>query len=354
MRAGTVMDGPSVAEILDRVDLAALVERDAGPGRREGSRWRFRCPNPAHEDRTPSFDVTQRNGKWWASCRAENVNVDAVDYLVWIGHARDRGEAIAQLGEMVGFRRDDRRPLPIRTLAPKRPLTLPEPAPELDLEPLRPTDADDVLARFLSDRGWSPAAATMFGLEVVLDSRGRLRVRFPWLSLADPSRTVYYQDRAAWPDHGKAERWRSPGGGGAPTPFGMHRLAILDELATSPTEYEAGVDVFVCEGPSDAVALADAFPDTVTLGVPGNGRPHRPWERALRGLNVFLCADADAQGERYRAQWAEALAPHAAAVYQVLVPPEHGDVSAWRLALGEGFHDAFLDAVGDAIEAVRS
>lgn len=351
MRPAAVIDGPSVAEILARVDLAALVERDAGPGRREGSRWRFRCPNPAHEDRTPSFDVTERDGKGWASCRGEGVNVDAVDYLVWMGHAGDRGEAIGQLAELAGFHRD-RRVAPLRPPAPKRAPTPPA-EPELDLDPSRPADADEVLGGFLVDRGWSSAAATMFGLEVVLDGRRRPRVRFPWLSVGDPTRIVYYQDRAAWPDAGKAERWRSPGGGGAPTPFGMHRLVILDKVAADPTTADEGLDVFVCEGPSDAVALADAFPDTVTLGVPGNGRPHRPWERALRGLNVFLCADADAQGDRYRVQWAEALAPHAAAVFQVAVPVGHGDVSSWRQALGEAFHDAFLDAVGDALEAVQ-
>jgi hypothetical protein len=108
--------------------------------------------------------------------------------------------------------------------------------------------------------------------------------------------------------------------------------------------------VFLVEGPTDAVALVDAFPFTVALGVPGGNTPSRAWGKALVGLDVFIVADADEQGDRYRLSWAAAITPHATRVWHVRVPAEWNDVDGWRRGAGEAFRDEFLAAVGGALE----
>ncbi len=334
---------PEVSEILERIDMPALLERYSGAGRKQGSRWLFRCPNPQHADNRPSFDVSYAKGKWWGSCRSEGVHVDAIDLLVWIGQAADRKEAIRILADMAGFGNGGSDLPPV---TPKPPPQHRRDEGELDLNPARPDNPEAVMRTFLRLRGWGEQVVDLFGLEAVLDNRGRPRVRFPWKD--HRGNILFYQDRAAWSDPAKAARWRSPAGVSAPFPFGMARLAELDDPAMWANEYERG-DVFICEGPSDAVSLTDAFPDTVVIGVPGGNTPHKPWARALSGLHTFIVADADDQGDRYRIDWAEKLERHAECIYQVRVPPQWGDLDGWRKSVGDDFRQQFIDAVEAAI-----
>lgn len=56
-----------------KFDLLGAVKACAGPGRKVGKEWVFKCPFPDHEDRHPSFMVNPEAQVWWCSCSAGGV-----------------------------------------------------------------------------------------------------------------------------------------------------------------------------------------------------------------------------------------------------------------------------------------
>ena len=327
-------------DVLARVDLAALVGEVAGPGRREGTRWRFRCP--FHEDRTPSLDVAEVDGVELWKCRAGCGGGSAIDFVM-LDQRVEFVEALQRLGERYGG--VPQSPSPAR--APQRSRTPWRPA-EDKARPVEGDEAEAALSGFLADRGWSRWAADEFGLSVVRDRAGHLRVRF----LAWFGESIWWQqDRAIAP--GVEPRWLAPTGGAA-LPFGFHRLGLLDELAAAGDLWEHGRDVWVTEGSSDAVALVDGLGPscpTVAAGLPGSAMRGALEILApvVAGLSVFVLVDGDEAGERHRAMIGEALEGVAAEVVHVRIPLDGGDVDDWRRAAGDDFAEQVIEATMAAL-----
>jgi len=295
-----------IPELLERVDLAGLVVRLGGvESNRAGT---FPCLNPGHEDRNPSFTVKDGRWKCWSACDAGG---DAIDLLVWFRELT-KAEAIDELAAIVGLERSDAGP------------------------PTVPAERD-LLVGWCLRRGWGPWVVDECGLSVVADDYGRRRIRFPF-RLA--GQVPYHQDRAV--DDDVKLRWLSPKGA-RPVPYEADRLRLARERG----------HVFVVEGVTDVVALVDAYTAPAVVGVPGVAAWRPAWARAFVGLGVYVLADNDQAGERFRARLDDDLRPVARDVWQVAVPPEHNDVAAWRRSLDAERFDVEIMAAVEASAGYR-
>ena len=76
---------PSLSALVAQADLNQLVSRHTPSVRTSCNVTHYQCPNPAHEDRNPSFTVTTtRQGKQIARCFSQCAwQGDALDFLKW-------------------------------------------------------------------------------------------------------------------------------------------------------------------------------------------------------------------------------------------------------------------------------
>ena len=297
-------DREDLAELVARVDLAALVEEHAGPGQRQGAGWVYSCPHPGHPDAHPSFTVKRdahgvERAKCWSVCAWSG---DALDLVQWL-RGCDVAEAAQYLRARTGttdhYRPTGPRPTPPRA-RPPAPLT---PLPE---GPARPPAeaAARIMAGYLHRRGWPPEAVDRFGLEVVLDTRGRPTIRHPFYVPGGAGGVL-----ASWQDRATSStarpKWVAPAGRPLP-PWNVAALEAEDVAA-----------VILCEGPADAMAatlaLRDA-PGVVALGIPGADGWCTSWAEMLSGLLVVVVTDEDDAGAKLRADLHRDLSGHAARV----------------------------------------
>jgi hypothetical protein len=300
-------DREPVRDLIARVDLAAVVERYAGPGRRQGGRWLFSCPNPQHPDRHPSFDVgVDRDGVQRARCRSAcGWSGDALDLIRWLDGC-DTGEAVRRLRRLVG------EPEPwTRTPRRSKPPTAPPPPLPTDTRHPPADVAAGLLARYLTGRGWPAGVAERFGLEVVLDRWGRPRVRHPFPVPGGDGATVVasWQDRALHP--GQRPKWLAPSG----RPLPPYNAAALEPDDTAA--------VVVCEGPADTITAAvalDGVPGVAAIGVPGVAGWQPDWAAMFDGLTVVAAVDNDPAGDQLRNRLRHDLADHATRLVHVRLP----------------------------------
>lgn len=275
----------TLSDLIAGVDLPAMVEARTGPGRCSGGRWTFPCPNPDHHDRSPSFTVSaDRRGRWrwrcWSQCGRDG---DALDLLVWLD-GLTTAEAAERIRQQTG-----------KIDLPSRPKPKPSPPrPTVAVETATRVVPDAVAARVMADhlesRGWPPAAAERFGLTVVADRWGRLRIRYPFHGWTGSRwEVVSWQDRATSPD--QRPKWLTPAGVTLP-PFGWKAL-----------DTEAVVTgLVICEGPADAITATmalDGRPDLVAVGVPGANGWRPGWSEMLADVEaVVIAADPDEAGQK--------------------------------------------------------
>jgi DNA primase len=305
-----------VPEILERVDLPALVAASAGVAARTsgGTRY-FHCPNVEHPDRNPSFTVTDRAWRCWSQC---GTGGDAIDLLIWLGQARDKADAIDQLARHVGLERSPRpRRQPVRSLDRYR--------------------SAGILSHFLEQRGWPHDLIAELGLSIVLDKVGHPRVRFPFRFRQD---VVAWQDRAVNENAGL--RWLSSPGP-IPCPYEVNRLRRAKEVG----------QVLVVEGISDTAAVIATFEHPAVVGIPGTCgfKPH--WAPAFAGLEVLVVGDRDAAGEKFRVNLVRYLAPVAAAIHQIRIPEPWHDLDEWRRGCGHERFGLELEAADALAEGER-
>jgi len=277
----------SMAEIVDAVDLVALVTRYAGPPRQSGGRFTFSCPNPDHPDRSPSFTVTRdKHGRWrwkcWSQC---GTGGDAGDLLVWL-EGVSTSEARARLGMMTGKLRDST-PDTGRGFGRPYGYAEQERRPITNRNVLDPAEARAILTKYLQWRAWPEWTVERFRLEVVKDGGRKYRVRHPFLRPEqDGTFSVpYWQDRARTSDEGP--KWISPSNG-RPVPHNLPSLVSSDVRA-----------VLLTEGPADAISATvalDGNEKVAVLGIPGVGLWRAEWVRALDGLPVAIWRDSDPAG----------------------------------------------------------
>ena len=103
-----------IGEVLDRTDLAALLEEHSDSiGTPRGRRWR--CPVPDHPDNHASVSMyTDSHGhqRWRCWSGDDTHRGDAID-LVMVTRRVDRGAAIEHLASRAGLRPNEPPPPPL-------------------------------------------------------------------------------------------------------------------------------------------------------------------------------------------------------------------------------------------------
>jgi DNA primase len=333
-RSGAVSDRVPLRDLVARVDLCSLVERYTAPGRASGSTVTYHCPHPAHTDYSPSFTVsTSRDGRQRARCWSQcEWSGDALELVKWL-EGCDTSEAVRRLREITG-QSDTSSPAP--RPAPRKPRAAT--APVLDTAQ-RPSSerAEPFLSRYLAHRRWPASVVERFGLEVVLDSFGALRVRHPFTAptASGEWRALYWQDRGAGASRVK---WLSPSGA-------VPILYNLRALEREPLE-----GVVICEGPADTITAELALEGcalVACVGVPGVSAWRPEWAQLFAGLRVAVAADSDPAGRRLEEAVRDSLGRSVA-----LVRPKAGDLTDTALELGlEAVRDLLLTALSTQPEA---
>lgn len=333
-----------LSELVDRVDLPTLVESYAGQGRHSAGKWTFRCPHPAHDDRSPSFSVFQsQSGKWRAHCFACDFDGDALDVVRWLDGG-DVAAAADRLRSITGTPRDlprPRAPLGRRAPAPVRPS-----GPSGDWFangsewfPLNDAGAARrLMDAYLSERGWPAWVADRFGLSVVLDQYRKPRIRHPFHAWSDsdggPDGTwvvCAWQDRATQP--AQRPKWMTPAGA-VLAPYNLPSFPSADQLA----------GIIITEGPADCitavVALGTHTQRLAVIGVAGASGWRPQWGALLAGHPVVIAADPDEAGEKLVAAVRTGYRGPRLAVVRLA----HGDLTDTAKAVG-------MDAVRELLVA---
>jgi DNA primase len=270
--------------LIARVDLPALVERYTPLVRRTGSTWHYRCPHLAHEDRNPSFTVQVRNSREFARCWSRcSWSGDALDLVEWLEQL-DRGFAIRWLCDHVGDapRVSSRYSTSLGTVDLA--------SIETRVPPERVARAS--LDRYLDRRGVPgderPVIVEEFALSTVLDDRGLVRIRHPYLvpDGLGSSRVAWWQDRALGPS---PIRWLSPRGARSV----LYNLPALEDRTIRA--------VVVCEGPGDTITATRALrgdEGIVAIGIPGASSWRDSYSALLTDLAVVIATDNDDAGEQ--------------------------------------------------------
>jgi len=304
---------PPLKDLVALVDLPALVERYAGPGKRLGNRWQFCCPHPQHADHSPSFSVKlYSDGIWRAACMSQCGKVgDALAFVKWV-EGCDTKTAADKLRSFVGqpsaFAWQPQR----KTQTAKRSVAAVEPDPGYQV-----CDNREALAAYLASRGWTSEAADRFGLRVVslnrAKERGIQRVLHPFHDYNERGEPYEAAWQARRLDSSEDFRWLSP----LNTPMPLYNLRALeaDNLTAA----------IICEGPADTVSAWQAtceLPGVACVGVAGVNGWCDEWAAMFQGLAVVIAADNDEAGERFTWMLAKQLRGVASSL--VAACPPHG------------------------------
>jgi hypothetical protein len=318
---------PPLKDLIDGIDLPALVATYAGPGKHSGGSWLYQCPNPGHPDASPSFSVFKgRNGQWLCGCLSQCGHVgNAFDFMQWL-HKCDNAETVRRLRSFTG----QAAPLPHRPA--KNAASKQHVAPK----PKRPdpgfTVVNDAgaLSAYLASRQWPAEVAEAFGLQVVRLNRhfeqDTLRVLHPFFEhKAGEWRATSWQARRL--DNANAQKWLAPLGAALP----LYNLRALD-----PAELTSAV---VCEGPADTVTAWLATRDIdglAVVGVPGSQAWRTEWAAYFEGLAVVIAGDNDKAGATFTAKVAGDLRASAALLVSACPPEGVNDLTDMAKVHGLG------------------
>lgn len=240
--------------------------------------------------------------------------VDAIDLLVELGEARNRGEAIRILGETVGANTDDRSMVVGKKRRARKPKPL-TPVVDNDSRPDEATAAR-IKAAYLDMRGWSPSVWNWFGLEVVYRN-GRLAVRHPFR---------YKGEIWSWQDRMMSGDIKWMTAKSAPQmPFNIDTIGWYNEHHF----------VHITEGPADAISLTEALESSYpAIAALGSTSWQERWGKALTCPLVIITGDNDEAGAKFIAKVNQSVRDHAGFVGVVIVPDPHNDLSEWWKSAG--------------------
>lgn len=343
------------AELLARVDLAALLTEFLGPPRRQGRTPYWPCPAPAHggqTGKTPPVTIRAREGipRW--HCHSCGEGGTAVDLVMHV-HQRETGEAFRFLRERLLGADPPVSPLPAAS-ARQEP-------PEAPLDPsalaayvnrcreLLWTGMGGPAITMLNRRGLRPAVLRVNG--VGYDPGPALVPRPTGLPRGGPAivlpvldgagQPVYLQARYLTPVQGR--RYDNPTGravGDSP------RVAFL-RTPGAPVNPRV---LMVCEGQLDALSAAQA--GYAAAAVLGAGYPDERVAQRLvdhaAGRALLLAFDADPRGLDGAAKLAALLRSCDPAVRVVAVHPPHGDLNDWLTTARDRFDGQLRAAVAAA------
>jgi DNA primase len=326
-----------IADVLDRSDLAALLDQLTRPGQqRTGPGRTWHCPAPDHDDHNASVTMHRdRHGHERWRCWSGDHRGDAID-LVMIATGRDRVDAIDWLATRAGMIPD--RPLPPVPRRPRPAAAAVTPSPLVE-------QYVDACHRILATRTGRPVrdwlAARGIDDTTIADNRlgadpGRTTLHrrrgLPYgadvgavLPALDPvGHVTYVQTRYLCPDR-VGRKYDNPSAALAPHP----------RLAYPIPRGERGGVLLVCEGLPDAFTAAQAHYRAVALlgaHTPDDGVAARLANHAdTHQLDIAIVCDPDAAGRNAAATLA-GLFDRVGVDPVIITPPDGCDVNAWALA----------------------
>lgn len=270
-----------IRDLVASVDLSALVEKYAGPGKRNGRGYLFQCPHPSHPDTSPSFSVfTGSNGVQQGHCLSQCGHIgDALKFVKWVRNCSTK-EACDELRGFAGV------------ISPRVFATESKPRKLRATKPSGLVDDAKALSDYLASRGWPAEVAKTFGLQIMRDEFGTKRVRHPFYAWIDGTLT-----EAGWQarrlDNSQELRWL----GAKDTPLPIYNLPAL--------EADDITHAVICEGPADTITAALAcstLPGWACVGVAGAQSWRDEWAQLFAGLSVVIATDNDAAGEKLSAR----------------------------------------------------
>ena len=270
-----------IRDLVASVDLLALVEKYAGPGKRNGRGYLFQCPHPSHPDTSPSFSVfTGSNGVQQGHCLSQCGHIgDALKFVKWVRNCSTK-EACDELRGFAGV------------ISPRVFATESKPRKLRATKPSGLVDDAKALSDYLASRGWPAEVAKTFGLQIMRDEFGTKRVRHPFYAWIDGTLT-----EAGWQarrlDNSQELRWL----GAKDTPLPIYNLPAL--------EADDITHAVICEGPADTITAALAcstLPGWACVGVAGAQSWRDEWAQLFTGLSVVIATDNDAAGEKLSAR----------------------------------------------------
>lgn len=326
-----------IADVLDRTDLARLLDDIAQPATHAARGRRWHCPLPDHDDHHASVTMhTDHRGheRWRCWSGDDTHRGDAID-LITATQRLSRAEAIDWLAQRAGMIVDQPLPAPSRKRRPSRPTNVP-----LDPAVARYAQACErvlwgsgglPVRDWLHGRGFADEliAANHIGAD---PGRRKMRRRrglpygkgvaavFPAL---DPDRKIRYL-QARYLDPGDGPKYDNPAAALGSNP----RLAWTRTVGAS----RPGVLV-VCEGIPDALTAAQSgFRSAAVLGsqAPDQSVATRLGVVAERqDLALVAVIDNDPAGIAWGQRLGELLADCGQAL-EVIEPPTEGlDLNTW-------------------------
>lgn len=326
-----------IADVLDRTDLAQLLDEIAQPATHSTRGRRWHCPLPEHEDHHASVTMhTDHRGheRWRCWSGDDSHRGDAID-LISVTQRMSRADAIDWLAQRAGMVPDRPLPPPARKRRPRRPTHVP-----LDPVVVRYAKACErvlwgpgglAVREWLHGRGFTDEliAANHIGAD---PGRRKMRRRrglpygnsiaavFPAL---DPDGKIHYL-QARYLEPGEGPKYDNPAAALGSNP----RLAWPRAIGRTRTN-----TLVVCEGIPDALTAAQAgFRSTAVLGsqAPDHSVATRVATVAERdGLAIIAVVDNDEAGMAWGARLSDLLVD-GGRVPQLVQPPKPGmDLNLW-------------------------
>lgn len=326
-----------IGDVLDRTDLASLLDELTESSGRSGPGRKWHCPVADHDDHHASVTMFRdRHGHERWRCWSADHRGDAVDLVASVRHC-DRLDAVDWLATRAGLIPD--RPLPPIPMKRTQPtVAVVEPSPMVERyvrvceSVLRGPQGREVRewlhARGLSDDtirtnriGADP------GRKVMRRDRGLpygagIAAVMPALDPA--TRAVYVQARYLDPDT-TGRKYDNPSAAIAPHPRVAYPVPSGERCQT----------LLVCEGLPDALTASQAgFRSVALLGAqtPDELVAARLANYASNhGLEIAIAADPDAAGRRLTAMLTDLLDQQQVDARSI-IPPDGLDLNAWALA----------------------
>ncbi|WP_394620979.1 phage/plasmid primase, P4 family [Lentzea sp. JNUCC 0626] len=110
-------------------------------------------------------------------------------------------------------------------------------------------------------------------------------------------------------------------------------------------------EVIVTEGPGDALTATALGYDVVLIrgaGLGTNAALADELAAGLAGRRVVVAGDADASGQKFTRDVADALSKRGIDVHKLSIPVDANDITKWREVSGAAFDRAFIQAVQEA------
>lgn len=347
----TAERGPrwQIADVLDRTDLARLLDDIAQPATHNVRGRRWHCPLPDHDDHHASVTMhTDHRGheRWRCWSGDDTHRGDAID-LVVATQRTSRAEAIDWLTQRAGMIPDQPLPPRPRRSQPSRRTAVPlDPAVvqyAKACERILWGSAGRPVRDWLHGRGFTDKLIA--GNHIGADPGRRMMHRrrglpygnsvaavFPAL---DPNGQIQYL-QARYLQHGEGPKYENPAAALGSNP----RLAWTRTVGSS----RPGLLV-VCEGIPDALTAAGA--GFRAVAVLGSQAPDQSVANRLAGfarrheVELVAVVDNDAAGLAWGERLSELL-NEAEVLLRVIEPPEPGlDLNTWS-TLAPGWHAEFV------------